>query len=94
MKKILLVIISIFLLFNVGVLAYTDVELEIKKNAIKPKIEKILVNKISKFSDGKKQKLIILIDSVYKKYEKSSKLSDNQKLIKLSILLAVREIVS
>ncbi len=93
MKIIGMVVLSIVLSCN-SLFAYTDQELELKKENYIPILKEKIENKIKNISGEKLKKVPSLVDTFIKKYEKNTTLDDNQKLKKIAILLAFREIVS
>jgi len=92
----LIKIISFCLLFLLSIsstFAFTISEFNTSKEKYKVVLEKKILNKLEKLSEENLEKLhkkvIILIDRV----EKNAKISDNDKLKKLSLLFALEEII-
>ena len=93
MKKFVVWVILLLSLLISSSHAYSILEFQERKDEIKEKIEVRLDKKLEKFSKAKLQKLVSLIDKLVEKYENNTGLSDEKKMQKLALIVAVREIV-
>ncbi len=93
MKKILLT-------FIIGVLtvsftfAYTQKQLDESTANYKVFVETKIWPKLATLWEEKLRKILPLVDTLVKKYELSTTLSDSKKLQKIAILLAFKEVIS
>jgi hypothetical protein len=91
-KKIITLLLMAILSFS-STFAYTESELETKKNAYKKVIKAKFSSKLDKIPKEKLKKIIILIDNFVLKYESLKNISDSKKLKKIALLSAFKEII-
>ncbi len=74
--------------------AYTQTELIAKTNTYKTIIKQKIGGKLTKISESKLRKILVLVDTLVLKYKNKKNITDKKKLQKIAILMAFKEIVN